>query len=83
MSKFAKLVKWAEAHGLPKKLANNPKDRKKVCLTPLLLSAVGPTPHSLQVKDIIARMKADAMVESIQKQFKSDDANVEDIVHGD
>ncbi|EKX52632.1 hypothetical protein GUITHDRAFT_161241 [Guillardia theta CCMP2712] len=63
VSKFAKLVKWAEAHGLPKKLANNPKDRKKV-------------------KDIIARMKADAMVESIQKQFKSDDANVEDIVHG-
>eukprot|EP00960_Hanusia_phi_P076248 768536-Hanusia_phi.AAC.8 len=63
VTKFAKLVKWAEAHGLPKKLANNPKDRKKV-------------------KDIIARMKADAMVEQIQKQFKSDDANVEDIVHG-
>jgi len=50
-SKQQKLVKWAEAHGMPKKLAENPKDKQKV-------------------KDIIARMKADLMVEKIKAQFK-------------
>ncbi len=28
-----KLVQWAEAHGLPRKMAENPKDRAKVCRT--------------------------------------------------
>ena len=52
-----KLIKWAERHGLPKSLANNPKDRSKV-------------------KHIIARMKADLVVERLQAQMKKDDSTV-------
>mmetsp|Transcript_24872 Transcript_24872/g.39042 ORF Transcript_24872/g.39042 Transcript_24872/m.39042 type:complete len:388 (-) Transcript_24872:60-1223(-) len=63
MSKQQKLLKWAEAHGLPKKLADNPKDQAKV-------------------KDIIARMKADAVVERIKNQMKADDASVGGIIKG-
>jgi len=62
-TKSQKLIKWAEAHGLPKKLANNPADKQKV-------------------KDIIARMKADLMVEKIKAQFKHDDDKTADIIHG-
>jgi hypothetical protein len=62
-TKSQKLLKWAEGHGLPKKLAENPKDKQKV-------------------KDIIARMKADAMVEKIKAQFKHDDNSVGGIIHG-
>jgi len=61
-SKKQKLIKWAEAHGMPKKLAQNPKDKQKV-------------------KDIIARMKADLMVEKIKAQFKHDDSAVGGIIH--
>ena len=57
MSKQVKLIKWAEKHGLPKSLANNPKDASKV-------------------KNIIARMKADLVVERIQSQMKKDDSTV-------
>ena len=32
-TKEQKLVKWAEAHGMPKKLAENPKDKQKVRLS--------------------------------------------------
>jgi hypothetical protein len=63
LSSSQKLIKWAEKHGLPKKLANNPKDKMKV-------------------KDIIARMKADLMVEKIKAQFKHDDATVGHIIKG-
>lgn len=52
----------AEAHGMPKKLAENPKDKQKV-------------------KDIIARMKADLMVEKIKAEFKHDDDSVGGIIH--
>lgn len=52
----------AERHGMPKKLAENPKDKQKV-------------------KDIIARMKADLMVEKIKAQFKHDDDSVGGIIH--
>jgi len=31
MTKQVRLIKWAEAHGMPKALANNPKDAQKVC----------------------------------------------------
>ena len=62
-TKSQKLIKWAEAHGLPKKIANNPADKQKV-------------------KDIIARMKADLMVEKIKAQFKQDDDKTADIIHG-
>jgi len=62
VSKQAKLIKWAEAHGLPKSLANNPKDASKV-------------------KHIIARMKADLVVERIQNQMKKDDSSVTSIMH--
>jgi len=34
-----------------------------------------------KVKDIIARMKSDAMVEKIQAQFKHDDESVGDVIH--
>jgi len=61
-TKSQKLIKWAEAHGMPKKLAENPKDKQKV-------------------KDIIARMKADLMVEKIKAQFKHDDDSVGDVIH--
>lgn len=61
-SKQQKLIKWAEAHGLPKKLVDNPKDKQKV-------------------KDIIARMKADAEVERIKDQMKHDDSMVSGVVH--
>lgn len=61
-TKSQKLVKWAEAHGMPKKLAENPKDKQKV-------------------KDIIARMKADLMVEKIKAEFKHDDNSVGGIIH--
>jgi hypothetical protein len=47
---------------MPKKLAENPKDKQKV-------------------KDIIARMKADLMVEKIKAQFKHDDSQVGGIIH--
>jgi len=57
MSKQVSLIKWAEKHGLPKSLANNPKDQSKV-------------------KNIIARMKADLVVERIQAQMKKDDSTV-------
>merc|ERR1711966_87595 len=61
-SKQQQLIKWAEAHGLPKALADNPKDKQKV-------------------KDIIARMKADAVVERIKDQTKQDDSMVKTVVH--
>jgi len=61
-TKSQKLVEWAERHGMPKKLAENPKDKQKV-------------------KDIIARMKADLMVEKIKAQFKHDDDSVGGIIH--
>ena len=35
LSKQQKLIQWAEAHGLPKKLADNPADKLKVCLQTL------------------------------------------------
>lgn len=59
---YERLLSWAEAHGLPRKLADNPRDRSKV-------------------KHIIARMKADAEVEDIKKQFAHDDAVVGDVIH--
>ena len=34
-----------------------------------------------KVKDIIARMKADAMVEKIQAEFKKDDSKVGSVIH--
>ena len=61
-TKQAKLVKWAEAHGMPKSLAQNPKDKAKV-------------------KSIIARMKADLVVERLKKQMKADDHSVTNIMH--
>ena len=60
-SKSQKLIKWAEKHGLPKKLAENPADKQKV-------------------KDIIARMKADLVVERIKKEFQHDDQSVGHII---
>lgn len=48
---------------MPKKLAENPKDKQKV-------------------KDIIARMKADFLIQKIQAQFKRDDASVGNIIKG-
>jgi len=60
-TKSQKLIKWAEKHGMPKQLANNPKDKQKV-------------------KDIIARMKADFLIQKIQAQFKHDDASVGNII---
>lgn len=60
-SKSQKLIKWAEKHGLPKKLAENPADKQKV-------------------KDIIARMKADLVVERIKKEFEHDDQSVGHII---
>merc|ERR1712205_145826 len=59
--KSQKLIKWAEKHGLPKKLAENPADKQKV-------------------KDIIARMKADLVVERIKKEFQHDDQSVGHII---
>jgi len=108
LSRHQKLIKWAEAHGLPKKLAENPKDRTKVRPLPDASRALPATsrsaprepggasaPHrpllrarertvrrvAWQVKDIIARMKADLMVERIKKEFAHDDAKVKDVVH--
>mmetsp|Transcript_14714 Transcript_14714/g.40119 ORF Transcript_14714/g.40119 Transcript_14714/m.40119 type:complete len:92 (+) Transcript_14714:812-1087(+) len=46
---YARLVKWAEAHGLPASLANNPAKQSKVHPAPvlwLLTSAAGEAHHS-------------------------------------
>jgi hypothetical protein len=60
--KQQKLIKWAEAHGMPTSLAKNPADKAKV-------------------KSIIARMKADLVVERLQSQMKKDSSSVTDIMH--
>lgn len=61
-TKQQKLIKWAEAHGMPTSLAKNPADKSKV-------------------KSIIARMKADLVVERLQSQMKKDSSSVTDIMH--
>jgi hypothetical protein len=61
-TKQQKLIKWAEAHGMPTSLAKNPADKAKV-------------------KSIIARMKADLVVERLQSQMKKDSSSVSDIMH--
>jgi hypothetical protein len=61
-TKQQKLIKWAEAHGMPTSLAKNPADKAKV-------------------KSIIARMKADLVVERLQSQMKKDSSSVTDIMH--
>lgn len=48
-SKQQKLIEWAERHGMPKKLAENPKDKQKVLLCALSTQARArkcPPPHT-------------------------------------
>mmetsp|Transcript_3624 Transcript_3624/g.12868 ORF Transcript_3624/g.12868 Transcript_3624/m.12868 type:complete len:184 (-) Transcript_3624:717-1268(-) len=61
LTRFERLVQWAEAHGLPKKLADNPADKDKV-------------------RRIIARMKADEVVEQMKHKFSHYEKMVSNVV---